>query len=196
MDRCIAAMDLVAEQLDQPMMHWTVAYAHATQALIAGDVETAEGARFQGAPTGHRQRATRHDMFFGVQLMATNLQKGTLIELVPLIEQMATEITENLYAVKAALVLALADGDRTDEVRRLLEEFVGTGFHFLVDALWSVGMCGFAEGAIEVGGSPVRPSPVRPAGAVRRSVVHDRYHRSGPDWSLRRWARHRARPFR
>lgn len=29
MDRCIAAMRLVAEQLDQPMMHWTVAYAHA-----------------------------------------------------------------------------------------------------------------------------------------------------------------------
>ena len=151
MDRCIAAMDLVAEQLDQPMMHWTVAYAHATQALIAGDVETAEGLVFKALQLGTDSGQPDTNVFFGVQLMATNLQKGTLIELVPLIEQMATEITENLYAVKAALVLALADGDRTDEVRPLLEEFVGTGFHFLVDALWSVGMCGFAEGAIEVG---------------------------------------------
>ena len=151
MDRCIAAMGLVAEQLDQPMMHWTVAYAHATQALISGDVELAEGLVFKALQLGTDSGQPDTNVFFGVQLMATNLQKGTLIELVPLIEQMATEITENLYAVKAALVLALADGDRTDEVRQLLEEFVGGGFHFLVDALWSVGMCGFAEGAIEVG---------------------------------------------
>ena len=150
-DRCIAAMERVAEQLDQPMMHWTVAYAHATQALISGDIEMAEELVFKALQLGTDSGQPDTNVFFGVQLMATNLQKGTLIEVVPLIEQMATEITENLYAVKAALVLALADGDRTDEVRQLLEEFVGTGFNFLVDALWSIGMCGFAEGAIELG---------------------------------------------
>jgi class 3 adenylate cyclase len=152
MDRRIAAMGLVAEQLDQPMMHWTVAYAHATQALISGDIEMAEEFVFKAFQLGTDSGQPDTNVFFGVQLMATNLQKGSLIEVVPLIEQMATEITENLYAVKAALVLALADGDRTDEVRQLLEEeFVDTGFKFLVDALWSIGMCGFAEGAIEVG---------------------------------------------
>lgn len=105
------------------------------------------------------------NVFFGVQLMASNLQKGTLIEVVPLIEQMATGITENLYAVNAALVLALADGNRTDEVRQLLEEeIVGTGFTFLVDALWSIPMCGFAEGAIEVGD----PRFARPLTSWRR----------------------------
>ena len=151
MDRCVAAMGLVAEQLDQPMMHWTVAYARASQMLIAGDIERAEELVFRALELGTDSGQPDANVFFGVQFMATNLQKGTLIELVPLIEQMATEITENRYAVKAALVLALADGDRTDEVRELLEELVGTGFVFLVDALWSIGMCGFAEGAIEVG---------------------------------------------
>jgi class 3 adenylate cyclase len=151
MDRCIAAMGLVAEHLDQPMMHWTMTYVHATQALISGDTGKAEELVFKALQLGTDSGQPDTNVFFGVQLMATNLQKGTLIELVPLIEQMATEITENLHAVKAALVLALADGDRTDEVRQLLEEFVGTGFNFLVDASWSIGMCGFAEGAIEVG---------------------------------------------
>jgi hypothetical protein len=150
MDRCIAAMGLVAEQLDQPMMHWTMTYARATQALISGDTGTAEELVFQALQLGTDSGQPDTSLFFGVQFMATNLQKGTLIELVPLIEQMATEITDNVHTISAALVLALADGDRTDEVRQLLEESAGTGFNFLVDASWSIVMCGFAEGAIEV----------------------------------------------
>jgi len=151
MDRCIAAMGLVAEQLDQPMMHWTVAYARATQALISGDIEMAEEFVFRALQLGTDSGQPDTNVFFAVQFMAINLQKGTLIDLVPLIERMATEITENVHEIKAALVLALADGDHTDEARQLLEGFVGTGFKFLVDASWSIGMCGFAEGAIEVG---------------------------------------------
>ena len=150
MDRCIAAMELVAEQLDQPMMHWTVTYTHATQALILGDIDRAEELVFKALELGTESGQPDTNVFFGVQFMATNLQKGTLIELVPLIEQMATEITEDLHMITAALVLALADGGRTDEVRQLLEESADTGFDFIVDASWIIGMCGFAEGAIEV----------------------------------------------
>jgi hypothetical protein len=150
MDRCIAAMGLVAEQLDQPTMHWTMSYAHATQALIAGDTGKAEELVFQALQLGTASGQPDTSVYFGVQFMATNLQKGTLVELVPLIEQMATEITDNVHPINAALVLALAEGDRADEVRQLLEESADTGFNFLVDASWSIVMCGFAEGAIEV----------------------------------------------
>jgi class 3 adenylate cyclase len=150
MDRCITAMGVVAEQLDQPMMHWTMAYARATQALISGDIGQAEELVFQALQLGTDSGQPDTSVYFGVQFMATNLQKGTLVELVPLIEQMATEITDNVHPVNAARVLALADGDRTDEVRQLLEVSAGTGFNFLVDASWSIVMCGFAEGAIEV----------------------------------------------
>jgi class 3 adenylate cyclase/tetratricopeptide (TPR) repeat protein len=150
MDRCIASMGLVAQQLDQPMMHWTMTYVRATQALISGDTGQAEELVFRALELGTGSGQPDTSVFFGVQFMATNLQKGTLVELVPLIEQMATEITENVHPINAALVLALADGDRTDEVRHLLEESADTGFNFLVDASWSIVMCGFAEGAIAV----------------------------------------------
>ena len=159
MDRCIAAMGLVAEQLDQPMMHWTMSYAHATQALISGDTGKAEELVFQALQLGTDSGQPDTGVYFGVQFMATNLQRGTLIELVPLIEQMATEITDNVHPINAALVLALADGDRTDEVRQLLEKSAGTGFNFLVDASWSIVMCGFAEGAIEMA-DPRFPRPL------------------------------------
>ena len=42
MDRCVVAMGSLADMLGQPMLDWTVTYARATQALIAGDPERAE----------------------------------------------------------------------------------------------------------------------------------------------------------
>jgi hypothetical protein len=88
---------------------------------------------------------------FGLQMMATRLQKGTLSELIPLIEEMASELSEARDVVKAALALAHAEGDRLAEVRQLLEEFATAGFDLVLDASWIIGMCGFAEAAIVLG---------------------------------------------
>jgi hypothetical protein len=63
---------------------------------------------------------------------------------------MANEVAVNLYLIKAGLVIALVESDRNEEVRELLEEFSGTGFDFLLDCSWTIGLCGFAEGAIAV----------------------------------------------
>jgi len=90
-------------------------------------------------------------LYFGLQQMATQLQKRTLIELIPLIEQMASGITEDLHMVPAALALVFVEGDRIDDARRQLNEYVGTSFEFVVDPSWIIGMCGFAEGAVVVG---------------------------------------------
>jgi class 3 adenylate cyclase/tetratricopeptide (TPR) repeat protein/biotin operon repressor len=150
MDRCIDAMGSLAELLDQPMLQWTMAYVRATQALIAGDSVRAEAHVMEALQLGTDSGQPDTILTFGLQFMATNFQKGTLVELIPLIEQMAVGMTENLGMVNAALVLALSEGSRNDEVRMLLEEYSGTGFNFLLDCAWSIGMCGFAEGAIEV----------------------------------------------
>jgi hypothetical protein len=151
MDRCIEAMASLAEQVDQPMLHWTVAYARTTQALIAGDQLQAEALAIEALQLGNDSGQPDAIVFFALQSMAANFQKGTLLESIPLIEQMANEVTVNGYLIKAGLIIALAQNDRTDEVRMLLEEFSDTGFDFLLDCSWAIGLCGCAEGAITLG---------------------------------------------
>ena len=148
MDRCIEMMGSLAEVLDQPMLHWTVAYARATQALIAGDPDRAEELVLTALQLGTDSGQPDTLVTFGVQMMATSLQKGTLSELIPLIEEMASEISEAREVVNAALALAHAEGDRLVEARQLLEDFAAADFDLVLDASWIIGMCGFAEAAI------------------------------------------------
>jgi DNA-binding SARP family transcriptional activator len=151
MDRCVEMMGSLADQLDQPMLHWTLAYARATQALIAGDPDRAEELVLTALQLGTDSGQPDTLVTFGLQMMATRLQKGTLSELIPLIEEMASELSEARDVVKAALALAHAEGDRLAEVRQLLEEFATAGFDLVLDASWIIGMCGFAEAAIVLG---------------------------------------------
>jgi tetratricopeptide (TPR) repeat protein len=151
MDRCIDVMGSLADALDQPMLHWTLAYARATQALIAGDPDEAEALVLTALQLGTDSGQPDTLVTFGLQMMATRLQKGTLSELIPLIEEMASELSEARDVAKAALALAHAEGDRLVEARQLLEDFATSGFALVLDASWIIGMCGFAEAAIVVG---------------------------------------------
>jgi hypothetical protein len=144
MDRCIARMDSLAETLTQPMLRWTVAYARATQALIAGNPDRAEAAVSVALELGTDSGQPDTLVTYGLQMMAVSMQRGTLGDLVPLIEQMTAEIQDARDVAKSALALAHAEGNRLDEVRLLLEEFATSGFSLVLDASWIIGMCGFA----------------------------------------------------
>ena len=151
MERCVEKMGSLAEVLGQPMLYWTLAYARATQALIAGDPDRAEELVLTALQLGTDSGQPDTLVTFGVQMMATRLQKGTLSELIPLIEEMATEISGAREIVNAALALAHAEGDRLVEARQLLEDFAAADFDLVLDASWIIGMCGFAEAAIILG---------------------------------------------
>jgi hypothetical protein len=76
-------------------------------------------------------------------------QRGTMGDLVPLIEQQASEAP--LLAYQSALAMAHADADRVDEARRLLSGFVTTGCELPLDTLWCTSMVSWVEAAIVVG---------------------------------------------
>jgi DNA-binding SARP family transcriptional activator/tetratricopeptide (TPR) repeat protein len=152
MDRCIEVMGSLTEQLGQPMLRWTHTYARATQDVIAGNTDRAEELVMEALQLGNDSGQPDTMQTFALQLMATRLQKGTLSELAPLIEQMGAMTPDVPDAVKSGLLLAHADGDRIDEARDLLEEFATrTGFDLILDASWNIMMCACAEAAIVVG---------------------------------------------
>ena len=113
--------------------------------------------------------------------MVVSFQRGTMGELVPLIEQMVADTPDSPGMFAAALALAYAEADRIDDARRLLEQFAAAGFDLPLDRIWLTGNGLLRRRRHRMPRPAVRRAAVRPARPVGRSVVHDRRSRSdGP----------------
>jgi tetratricopeptide (TPR) repeat protein len=122
---------------------------HVLRALIAGDTDRAEQLATEALQIGTDSGQPDATVIFGAQLAIVSWQRGTMGELVPLIEQMAAESPNIASGVTAgALALAHAEGDRTDDARQLLEQFAAADFELPLDQLWIIGMVAYAEAAI------------------------------------------------
>jgi hypothetical protein len=95
---------------------------------------------------------------FGVQMILVSWWRGTMGGLVPLIEQTIAD-NPGLPVFVAVLALANAEGDRTDEVRRLLENFAQAGFDLPLDTAWLTAMIAYAEAAIQCS-DPLFAAPI------------------------------------
>ena len=149
MDRCYEVAWSLAEQLDQPMLNWWRSYTRGWRAQFAGDVEEAERLATEALELGTDSGQPDATMFFGAQLMMVSIQRGTMGELVPLIEQMAADAPEIAGGIAAALALAHVEADRIDDARHLLEEFAAADFDLPLDPVWLTGMVGYADAAAE-----------------------------------------------
>ena len=118
-------------------------------------------------------------------------------ELVPLIEQMAAETPALAGVLTAALALAHAEADRTEDARHLLEEFAAADFDLPLDQAWITGMVCYAEAAIECR-DPKYAGPLfdRLAPWADQSVAVRQRHGVRPGQPLPRWTCHRPRPLR
>ena len=91
MDRCIETMGSLAEQLDQPILSWTNTFHLSKRAQIAGDTDLAEQLATEALQIGTDCGQPDAALFFGGQLLVVCAQRGTMGELIPLIEQMLDE---------------------------------------------------------------------------------------------------------
>jgi class 3 adenylate cyclase/tetratricopeptide (TPR) repeat protein len=147
-DRCIEIIGSMAEQLDQPTLNWLNTFIPAARAMIAGDTDQAELLAHKALQIGTDGGQPDAATFFGVQLMSVNAQRGTLSELVPLIEQAIAD-NPGLPTLKSTLALAHAEGDRIDSALHLLAELATTDFDFPLDMTWLTGIVRCADVAIE-----------------------------------------------
>jgi hypothetical protein len=141
---------LLAEQLDQPYFTWGGNLDRAFHAQIAGDTDQAEQFAREALRIGTDCGQPDAAVYFGSQFMIVNLQRGTAGDLVPLIEQAAADAPDLIGVYTAALALAHAEADRTQKVRRLMEEFAAAGFDLPMDEVWIVGMACYAGAAVAV----------------------------------------------
>jgi len=148
LDRCFGIAGSQAEQLDQPTLNWVQTFSHATRALVAGDADLAEQLATEALQIGTESGEPDAAGIFGPQLMGVAFIRGTMGELVTIIEQSAIE-NPGVPSFVAALSLAQVEGGDTDAARHLLEEFASTDFDLPSDFVWLTGMTCYAEAAIE-----------------------------------------------
>jgi class 3 adenylate cyclase len=151
MDRCIEIMCALAEKLDQPILSWTNTFNLAKRAQIAGDTELAEQLATKALQIGTDCGQPDAALFFGGQLMVVSAQRGTMGELIPLIEQMIDEAVATPGVFTAALALAHAEANHAEDVRHMLEEFAAADFDLPGDQAWITGMFCYAEAAVHCG---------------------------------------------
>jgi class 3 adenylate cyclase len=151
MDRCTEIMCALAEQLDQPILSWTNSFHLAKRAQIAGDTALAEQLASEALQIGTDCGQPDATLFFGGQLSVVSAQRGTMGELIPLIEQMVDETSTLTGVLTAVLAQAHAEADHTEEVRHLLEEFATADFDLPEDQGWITAMHSYAEAAIHYG---------------------------------------------
>jgi len=151
MDRCIEIMCALAEKLDQPILSWTNTFNLAKRAQIAGDTELAEQLATRALQIGTDCGQPDAALFFGGQLMVVSAQRGTMGELIPLIEEMIDEAVATPGVFTAALALAHAEANHAEDVRHMLEEFAAADFDLPGDQAWITGMFCYAEAAVHCG---------------------------------------------
>lgn len=149
-DRCLEISRSLAEQLDQPTLTWVQAYGTADRVLVSGDLDEAERLATVALELGSNSGEPDASAVFGAQFVSVSSQRGTMWQLIPLIEQVAAE-NPGIPAFIAALAGAHVEGDRTEDARVLLEQFSATGFQLPMDVGWITGMVTYGEAAIECG---------------------------------------------
>jgi tetratricopeptide (TPR) repeat protein len=149
-DRCLDLMGALAEDLHQPTFSWSYKIWCVGRSLIAGDTDQAEQLANEALQIGTDGGEPDATIFYGGQLLYVVWQRGTVVDLIPLMDQMDADMADvpkqTIYAGKA---MAHSDAGQLDEARRLLSELATRGFDFPIDILWTQAMVFCAEASIE-----------------------------------------------
>jgi ABC-type transporter Mla subunit MlaD len=86
-------------------------------------------------------------LIFGGHLIDLNIQRGTLGDLVDVLDQLAADAPDVAGVLTGTLTLAHAEAGRFDDVGRLLGQFAAAGYELPLDSLWATGMTYYAEAA-------------------------------------------------
>jgi hypothetical protein len=159
LDRCLEIHGAMSDQLSQLVFTWGHTFLQAQRAFIGGDTDRAEELATEALNIGTESGQPDAAIIYGTQLIVVRGQRGTMNELIPLIEKMASDAPEiSPWMFGSLLAKAHVEVDRTDEALRQLEAFAASGFDLQLDQVWLSGMVDYADAAVEC----ADPSYARP----------------------------------
>jgi tetratricopeptide (TPR) repeat protein len=147
-DRSIEIARALASRLNQPTISWVLAIEQATRSLIAGDTNRAEQLATDALKIGTESGQPDAALLFAAQYFGVSWQRGTLADLVPLMEQTIAK-SPGFPSVHAALALAHAEGGRIGDASQLLANEASSDLATPFTSSWLTNRTLYAEVAIE-----------------------------------------------
>jgi DNA-binding SARP family transcriptional activator len=150
MDGALTITGATSERVGQTTALWAHAFLTATRTLMAGALDRGDAEAARALEIGTAGGEPDAEFVFGAQMLLSTWARGTMGQVVPVIEE-AVARYPGIPAYRAALALALVEGDRPDEAHRLLVEFADGGYALPEDDVWLTGMVGYSEVAVHCG---------------------------------------------
>jgi class 3 adenylate cyclase len=147
-DRSIEIARSMASRLSQPTISWIHVVERATRSLIAGDIERAEELASEALKIGTESGQPDATLLFGAQYFGVSWQRGTLADLVPLIEQTIAE-NPGFETLLAGLALAHVEGDHSNDASQFLVNVAYSEPDVPSTGAWLTNRTLYAEVAIE-----------------------------------------------
>jgi tetratricopeptide (TPR) repeat protein len=132
----LAITGAILDRLPHAGLRWTHAYDLAVQALLAGNLAEAEQLATDALNYGIETAQPDAFTIYGSQLLNIRVRQGRLSELIPLIEQTASQLpTQAVY--QSVLAMAYADAGDLEKARQLLDRAFSAGLVVAEDNAWS-----------------------------------------------------------
>jgi len=148
--RSLAAMRAIAGAIPEPRLRWTLGLYETFDTTMAGRLEDAEQVAAANLDLGMAIAAPDAFTFFAGQIFVIGTFAGRHEELLPLVEQAATD-NPGVAPFKLAYGIASAAAGREEVAREILAEGVASRFsEILFDNVWLTTIIGYAVLAIEL----------------------------------------------
>ncbi len=127
-------MDLLASEIGQPILKWTVAFIRSFEMLLAGDSVQSEALATEAFEIGTETGQPDALAIFAAQLFQIRQHQGRVDEIIDLVIEEA-RLNPGLSSYRSGAASALVDVGRVDEARVRLEEELQMDFSVPEDFL-------------------------------------------------------------
>jgi len=134
-DRSLEIARSLAHQLNQPTLSWVHALERATRSLLAGDTDTAEQLATEALKIGTESGQPDANVLFAAQYFGVSWQRGTLADLIPLIERTIAE-HPGFPSLLAGLALAHIERDHSEDARPIVVDVSPSDFDAPSSGAW------------------------------------------------------------
>ena len=126
-DRHLATMREIADDVGLPLLRWECTIQHTWRALLQGRIDDAEAGAIRGLAEGNAADQPDVGVVFAAAMFLVRYDQGRLAEIVDIVEQTVRD-NPGIPGLRATLAIALCELGREDEALLLLLEETDTRF--------------------------------------------------------------------